>query len=266
MVEVAPEPAARVVVGGQPDRDQDRGGAYRVLLGVEAGQQRGQGGAGLLGEPAEEVRGPGADGLGRVAEQVEQGGELGADRVVGPQCALAGVDGVSRRAVVPSLAQVPQPGLVGLGGDLCLVPAQMLVGADGRGAPGGGVDAEREVVLVVPVDGQTGQEPQGVDPNAGRARGGDPGEERHGVRRGRVAGALVEDVAEQAAEGALPGLLVGPAHRTELAGHVPGAAVGVPQRRHAHAIAGHRRPVGSTERQCRSRSQRAVAHQHSHSV
>jgi len=53
--------------------------------------------------------------------------------------------------------------------------------------------------------------------------------ERHGVRRGRVPGALVEDVAEQAAEGALPGLLVQPAHRPELAGHVLGAAVGVPQ-------------------------------------
>ncbi|MCX4853755.1 hypothetical protein [Streptomyces canus] len=229
VVEVVPESAVRVVVGEQPDRDEDRGGAHGVPLAVEAGQQRGQGGVGLLGEPAQEVRGLGADLRVLVAEQFEQDGKLGADRVVGAQCALAGVDGVPGRAVRPSLAPVFQLLFVGLGGDVLVVPAQIFFGVDGCGAPGGGVDAEREVVLVVPVDGQAGQQPQGVGPGAGRACDRDPGKERHGVRRGRVPGALVEDVAEQAAEGALPGLLVRPAHRLELAGHVLGAAVGVAQ-------------------------------------
>ena len=227
VVEVVPESAVRVVVGDQPDRDEDRGDADWVPLAVEAGQQGEEGGVGLLGEPAEEVGGPGTDLRVLVVEQFKQDGKLGADRVIGAQCALAGVGGVPRRTVRPSLAQVLQPLLVGLGGDLLVVPAQILFRADGCGAPRGDVDAEREVVLVMPINGQTGQQ-QRVDPGADWARDSDSGEERHGVRRGRVPGALVEDVAEQAAEGALPGLLVQPAHRPEVAGHVLGAAVGVP--------------------------------------
>lgn len=129
----------------------------RVPLTVEAGQQWEQGGVGLLREPAEEVRGPGADLRVLVAEQFDQDRKLGADRVVGAQCALPGVDGVPRRTVRPSL-QVLQPLLVGFGGDLLVVPAQILFGADGCGAPRGGVDAEREVVLVAPINGQTGQQ------------------------------------------------------------------------------------------------------------
>ncbi|MBQ1093398.1 hypothetical protein KBY47_30410 [Streptomyces sp. B93] len=126
MVEVMPQSAVRVVVGDQPDRDEDRGDADWVPLAVKAGQQWEQGGVGPVGEPAEEVRGLGADLRVLVVEQFEQDGKLGADCVIGAQCPLAGVDGVPRRTVRPSLAQVLQPLLVGLGGDLRVVPAQIL--------------------------------------------------------------------------------------------------------------------------------------------
>lgn len=101
VVDVVAEPAVRVVVGEQADRDQGRGGAGWVPLEVEAGQQRQQEGGGLLREPAEEVRGPGADLRVLVGEQFEQDGKLGADRVIGAQGALAGVDGMPGRAVRP---------------------------------------------------------------------------------------------------------------------------------------------------------------------
>ncbi|KAA0920543.1 hypothetical protein [Streptomyces apricus] len=248
MVETVPDPAVRVVVGEQPDRDE----ADRGLLAVEAGRQREQSGVGLLGEPAEEVRGLGADLRVPVAEQFEQDGKLGADRIVGAQCALTGVDGVPGRTVRPCLAQVPQPLLVGLGGDLLVVPAQIFFGADGCGTPCGGVDAEREVVLVVPVNGQTGQQ-QRFGPGADRACDSYTGEERHDVRRGRVPGALVEDVAEQATEGDLPGLLVRPAHRPEPAGHVLGAAVGVPQGCPVDVVQPCQEIVGSFHDSCAGR-------------